>query len=188
MNAQPCDEAFAAVITALTFAAARHRDQRRKGSARAPYVNHLIDILDLLWNTGGVRDATVLTAAVLHDSVEDTATRPEEIEAGFGRAVRDLVMEVTDDKSLPKEVRKQLQVEHAPHLSANARLIKLADKISNVRDVADDPPPDWGAARRREYALWALRVASGMRGTHAGLEARLDYEAARVLKAYPQGD
>lgn len=166
------------VLRALAFAARKHRDQRRKGSDHAPYVNHLIDVLDLLWRVGGIRDAEVLAAALLHDTVEDTATTPQELEQLFGPKVRALVAEVTDDKSLPQEVRKRRQVEHAGSLSVGARLIKLGDKISNVRDLAAHPPVFWSGARRRAYRAWAASVVDQLRGTNPGLEAEFD----RVLR------
>ena len=162
------------VIRALVFAAARHRNQRRKDTERSPYINHLLDVVDLLWRVGGVRDKATLVAAALHDTVEDTGTTPEEIEAAFGREVRGLVLEVTDDKSLPKETRKRLQIEHAPHKTPRAKLIKLADKIANVRDIRAHPPEDWPTERRVEYVRWARAVVAGMRGASAALEAEFD--------------
>lgn len=162
------------LIPALAYAADKHRHQRRKGSDRSPYINHLLDVLDLLWRVGEIRDPVVLTAAVLHDAVEDTGASPDEIAALFGPAVRDLVMQVTDDKSLPKEERKRLQEEHAPHLSPGAQAIKLADKISNVRDLSLHPPEDWSEQRRREYEAWAARVVDDLRGANPALEREFD--------------
>jgi guanosine-3',5'-bis(diphosphate) 3'-pyrophosphohydrolase len=173
------ENGYGLVLQALSFAARKHRDQRRKGSDHAPYINHLIDVLDLLWRVGEVRDAEVLAAAVLHDTVEDTGTSAVELEGLFGARVRGLVMEVTDDKSLPQQVRKELQVEHAAELSEGARLIKLADKTSNVRDLANHPPILWPAARRRAYRAWAKRVVDALRGSNAALEAEFD----RVLES-----
>ncbi len=172
------ESGYSLVLQALSFAARKHRDQRRKGSDHAPYINHLIDVLDLLWRVGGVREAEVLAAAVLHDTVEDTATSPQEIEAAFGAGVRALVLEVTDDKSLPQAVRKQQQIEHAGQLSSGAKLIKLADKISNVRDLATHPPLLWPPARRRAYRTWATQVIDALRGANPGLEAEFD----RILR------
>lgn len=162
------------VFRALVFAAAKHRDQRRKDAERSPYINHPLEVVELLWRVGGVRDVVTLTAAALHDTVEDTGTRPEEIEALFGAAVRDLVLEVSDDKSLPKEVRKRLQVEHAAHKSTRAKMLKLADKITNVRDMLLKPPDDWPEQRRVEYVQWARDVVAGLRGANPALEAEFD--------------
>ena len=176
----PMDESeYSLVVQALSFAAHKHSDQRRKGSDRAPYVNHLIDVLDLLWRVGGVRDGELLAAAVLHDTLEDTATTPQEIEAQFGPRVLGLVLEVTDDKTLAYDVRKQRQIEHAALLSAGARQIKLADKISNVRDLATHPPIFWPQARRRAYRAWAAEVVDRLRGTNPPLEAEFD----RIMKS-----
>ena len=121
-------------LKALSFAASKHRNQRRKDAVKTPYINHPIAVADILLSEAGVADEVVLMAALLHDTVEDTDTTLDELEQHFGRVVRDVVAEVTDDKSLPKAVRKQQQIEHAADLSDRARLVKLADKISNVRE------------------------------------------------------
>jgi guanosine-3',5'-bis(diphosphate) 3'-pyrophosphohydrolase len=162
------------LLTAFQFSAEKHRDQRRKGVDASPYINHPIEVAALLANVAGVQDNAILAAAVLHDTIEDTRTTPAEIEATFGSAVRHLVQEVTDDKSLPKAERKRLQVEHAPHLSPSAKLIKTADKISNVKEVTDNPPADWPIERRREYLVWGERVVAGCRGANSALESRFD--------------
>jgi len=165
---------LAKVLEAVSFAASRHRHQRRKGADQSPYVNHPIDVARELAATGGVGDVDVLLAALLHDTVEDTGTRPGELEERFGAAVRRLVEEVSDDKSLSKAERKRLQVERAAALSPGAKLIKLADKICNVREVALDPPHDWSSARRREYFDWAEAVVARLRGTNEALERTFD--------------
>jgi len=128
----------------------------------------------VLVNEGGVSDVEVLCAALLHDTVEDTATTPEELVDAFGSRVARIVAEVTDDKALSKADRKRLQVENAARLSPEAKLVKLADKICNLRDVAERPPEGWDLARRREYFDWAKRVVDGLRGSHARLEAAFD--------------
>jgi NTE family protein len=167
-------EPTSALLAALAFAAIRHRDQKRKGTDASPYINHPIEVAQILTSVGGVSDADVLRAAVLHDTVEDTDTSADEIEAEFGPKVRRLVDEVSDDKTLPKATRKQLQIEHAPGLSREAKLIKLADKICNVRDVIHDPPEHWELPRRRAYLEWARQVVDGCRGTNDALEDEFD--------------
>ncbi|MEO6065418.1 MAG: HD domain-containing protein [Lysobacterales bacterium] len=162
------------LIDALAFAAHKHRDQRRKNVAASPYINHPIALANVLANEAGITDITVLCAAILHDTLEDTETTVAELAQRFGPAIAAVVGEVTDDTMLPKARRKQLQVEHARHLSREARLVKLADKICNLRDVADDPPADWSRERRVEYFQWAKRVIDGLRGVHPGLEAAFD--------------
>ncbi len=165
---------FGLILQALAFAARKHRDQRRKDHHASPYINHPIALADILVNEGGVTDIDVICAALLHDTIEDTETTVEELEQAFGATVAGIVVEVTDDKALPKAERKRLQIEHAPHLSDAARLVKLADKISNLRDLLDHPPADWTDQRKREYFAWAARVVDGLRGVHPGLEAVFD--------------
>jgi guanosine-3',5'-bis(diphosphate) 3'-pyrophosphohydrolase len=162
------------LLQALHFSAEKHRGQRRKGRGASPYINHPIEVATVLATIGGVSDVPTLMAAVLHDTLEDTQTTPLELEERFGAEVRRVVEEVSDDKRLPKHVRKQLQIEHAPHASARAKLVKLADKICNVRDVTHDPPPDWSLERRREYLDWTEKVVEGCRGSNAALERYYD--------------
>ncbi len=173
-----------ALLHALHFAADKHRDQRRKGEDASPYINHPIVVAETLARFG-VTDRVTLQAAVLHDTIEDTETTPEELEAEFGPEVRAVVMEVTDDKSLPKRERKALQVERAASLSERAKLVRIADKISNVHDVLHAPPADWTVDWRLSYIDWTQRVVSACRGCHPALEAYYDElveEARGVLE------
>jgi (p)ppGpp synthase/HD superfamily hydrolase len=163
-----------ALLKALKFAAQKHRDQRRKDSDASPYINHPIEVAEALASVGGITDLTTLQAAILHDTIEDTRTSPEELEVLFGLEVRRLVEEMTDDKRLPKAERKRLQTERAPHLSHRAKQIKIADKISNVRDVTHAPPKDWPLERRREYLDWTEGVVVGCRGCNPMLERLYD--------------
>jgi (p)ppGpp synthase/HD superfamily hydrolase len=172
------------ILKALHFAATKHRGQRRKDVEASPYINHPIEVAELLARVGGVTDSIILQGAILHDTIEDTKTTPEELEEVFGAGVRRVVEEVTDDKSLPKAERKRLQIEHAPHLSERARQIKLADKISNVLGVTQAPPADWPLERRLEYLDWTERVVAGCRGCNSALESFYDQalaEGRRVL-------
>ena len=162
------------LLKAILFAAEKHRDQRRKDEPHTPYVNHPIQVAEILWRVGDVRDEATLLAAILHDTIEDTPTTADEIGSRFGKEVVTLVLEVTDDKSLPKEERKRLQVEHAPELTSKAKLIKLADKICNLRDLLDSPPAGWPLSRRQEYLLWTEKVVRGLRGTNPDLEGLYD--------------
>ena len=170
----------AALLDALAFAARKHRDQRRKDAEASPYINHPIGVAHALAAEGAVTDPTVLVAAILHDTVEDTQTTLAELEQRFGPAVAGLVRELSDDKSLPKAERKRLQVAHAAAASAGARQIKLADKMCNVRDITDTPPADWSAERRLAYLDWAAAVANACRGVNPGLEAAFDAALARA--------
>jgi (p)ppGpp synthase/HD superfamily hydrolase len=168
----------AAVLKALHFAADLHKDGSRKGRAKEPYVNHVIEVAELLTGIGGVTDATLLQAAILHDIVEDTPATFDDVERAFGVDVRCILEEVTDDKRLPKADRKRLQVEHAPGLSAAAKMIKVADKTSNVNAIMLSPPADWTLDRRVEYVEWSARVVAGCRGCNRALEEHYD----RVLR------
>jgi guanosine-3',5'-bis(diphosphate) 3'-pyrophosphohydrolase len=173
-----------AILKALHFAADKHRDQRRKDEDASPYINHPIEVAELLARIGGVTDLITLQGAILHDTIEDTDTSPEELEREFGPEVRRVVEEVTDDKNLPKADRKRLQIEHAPHISERARLVKLADKMSNVRSVTVTPPATWPLERRQEYLDWTEQVIAGLRGVNPSLEklyAELLAEGRRVL-------
>ncbi len=165
---------MALLLDALRFAADKHRDQRRKDRQASPYINHPIEVASVLAMVGGVRDAATLAAAALHDTIEDTRTTADELETRFGREVRHLVEELTDDKRLPKEERKRLQIVHAAGASHRAKLIKLADKICNVRDVTHQPPAGWSDERRREYLDWTEQVVQGCRGASAALERLYD--------------
>lgn len=167
------------LVDALAFAADKHRRQRRKDAEASPYINHPIALARVLSVEAGLADARLLVAAVLHDTLEDTETTYEELRERFGQTVAAVVLEVTDDKMLPKEERKRLQIEHAAHISRRAKLVKLADKICNVRDVAANPPHGWPLERRREYFDWAKQVVDRMRGTHRRLERLFDEAYAR---------
>ncbi|MBU9604688.1 HD domain-containing protein [Burkholderia multivorans] len=162
------------LIAAIAFAADRHRNQRRKDEEASPYINHPIALADVLANEVGIEDERVIAAAVLHDTIEDTETTEQELLRLFGKDVADIVVEVTDDKSLPKETRKRLQIEHAAHISRRAKLVKLADKICNLRDLAQHPPAEWPLERKQAYFDWAKSVVDRMRGVHPGLEAIFD--------------
>jgi guanosine-3',5'-bis(diphosphate) 3'-pyrophosphohydrolase len=162
------------LLMALAFAAEKHRHQRRKDAAASPYINHPIAVATALAVEGGVTDELVLLAACLHDTVEDTQTTFEELEETFGMEVSDLVRNVTDDKSLEKRVRKQLQIEHAAKSSDQTKQIKIADKLCNVRDMTTSPPKDWPLKRRTEYLYWSQEVVSGCRGVNLSLERAFD--------------
>lgn len=162
------------LLAALQFAAERHLSQRRKGAEEAPYINHPIAVARLLAEVGGISDPVLLQAAILHDTVEDTETTLDELEARFGREVRRVVEEVTDDKSLPKLDRKRLQVEHAAQRSNRAKQLKVADKSSNLLDLFRRPPRDWSPTRKQDYLDWAEQVVEGCRGVNPALEARFD--------------
>lgn len=173
-------------IKAVDFAARAHALQTRKNSAKTPYVNHVIGVSYLLSSIGGITDENVLIAALLHDTVEDTAISIEDIEREFGTHIAVIVAEVTDDKSLPKAERKRLQIVNAPHKSPEAKLVKLADKLYNLRDMVAETPQGWGAARVQGYFVWAHAVIAGLRGTNASLEAALDdlFDNAVLVKSW----
>ena len=146
------------ILKAAHFAAVKHRKQKRKDKAKTPYINHPISVAMIISEIGEIDDPKVLAAALLHDTIEDTETSPDDLEDKFGKQVRTFVEEVTDDKNLPKIVRKQRQIEHAKELSEGVALIKLGDKISNVTDIINTPPTDWDSNRRLDYFNWAEKV------------------------------
>lgn len=168
-----------ALLRAVLFAAEKHRHQRRKDAAASPYINHPLAVAHILANEGGIDDPVVLIAALLHDTLEDTATTAAELEALFGVEITGVVLEVCDDTALPSRERKRLQVERAPTASPRAKLVKLADKIANLRDLAQCPPAGWSVSRKQDYFDWAKAVVGGLRGIHPRLEAAFDADFAR---------
>ena len=173
MKRQP-DKDLALLFKALAFAAHKHRDQRRKDRAASPYINHPIALARLLVNEARVTDPVILAAALLHDTVEDTATTNDQLRRAFGPRIARVVAEVTDNKRLKKATRKRLQIVRAARASKEARHVKLADKICNLRDVVRRPPAHWDLKRRKEYFDWAKQVIDQLRGTHVRLEALFD--------------
>jgi guanosine-3',5'-bis(diphosphate) 3'-pyrophosphohydrolase len=163
-----------AVLRAASFAAAKHRQQRRKDPDASPYINHPLAVAELLATVGSVTDVALLQAALLHDTIEDTLTTAEELEQEFGRDVRILVEEVTDDKNLPRSERKRLQIVHAPKISLRAQQLKIADHTCNIRDVGGAAPVSWSMERRQGYLDWSLRVIDGCRGANEALERFYD--------------
>lgn len=171
------------LLKAISFAADKHRNQRRKDHEASPYINHPISVATVLASEGSVDDESLLLAAILHDTVEDTETSFEELVSEFGNEVADVVREVTDDKALPKAIRKELQIKHAPHVSPRAKQLKMADKICNIRDILKSPPEDWSLERKHEYLEWTNKVVKGCRGINPCLESVYDsaYEEGKAL-------
>ena len=162
------------ITRAMDFATRAHTDQRRKGAREEPYINHLTDVAWMLAQATAGKDAALIAAGLLHDTIEDQEITHEALVSEFGEDVAALVMEVTDDKSLPKAERKRLQIEHASHKSSRARMLKTADKTSNLRAILHSPPADWGEERKLEYFEWANKVVAGCRGINPWLEAQFD--------------
>ena len=168
------------IIEALDFACRKHVHQRRKGESREPYINHLAEVAHLVSDATGGADTHLVVAALLHDCVEDQGVTREEIAARFGEDVASLVMEVTDDKSTPKHTRKQAQVDHAASISWRARILKIADKTSNLRALQQSPPP-WPAVRKTRYFAWAKKVVDGARGVNPAIDAAFDREYDKAV-------
>lgn len=167
------------IMQAARFAAHRHSGQTRKGSKQEPYVNHLAEVAALLADI--TDDAGLISAGWLHDTIEDRGATRAELADAFGADVADLVCEVTDDKSLGKAERKQRQIDEVADKSARARLLKLADKTSNVAAIVESPPADWPDERLRDYVRWARTVVdAGCRGLDASLEAKFDAAVDRA--------
>jgi guanosine-3',5'-bis(diphosphate) 3'-pyrophosphohydrolase len=168
------------ILEAAHYAAEKHSGQRRKGEAKEPYINHLLEVAKLAARADP--DPNLIIAALLHDTVEDQGVTPKELTERFGADVAALVIEVTDDKSLPKEERKRLQIANAPHKSRRAQIIKLADKISNLRSILTSPPAGWDYDRKRQYFDWANQVVSALPSPDPGLKAEFD----RAFGALPK--
>ena len=179
MSTPPRD--LAQVLHATEFAARKHRNQRRKDKEASPYINHPITLASILLDEGGVDDPKVLAAALLHDTIEDTETSYDELKGQFGVLIADIVMEVTDVKWLHTQARKRLQVSRAGRSTRGAKLVKLADKIANLRDMIAHPPDGWSLERKREYFDWAKSVVDQIRNTNPRLERRFD----RIYKQRP---
>jgi len=166
-------ELISILFKALAFSAEKHRTQKRKDIDKSPYINHPIALANILAQRW-VIDENVLCAAILHDTIEDTETTADELRKHFGEKITSIVLEVSDDKSLEKEERKQLQIDHAASLSKEAKLVKLADKIANITDIINTPPAGWSKERKQEYFAWAKAVVDNLRGVHQGLEGDFD--------------
>jgi (p)ppGpp synthase/HD superfamily hydrolase len=169
------------VLKAADAAARWHVHQRRKGAAKEPYINHLLEVASLVAEATEGKDPNLVIAALLHDAIEDCEVPRELIAESFGADVADLVAEVTDDKSLPKAERKEMQAKTASKKSPRAKILKLADKTSNLRALVASPAPDWSVRRRKEYIQWARKVAAGLGKPNAMLEKQFD-EAARAAE------
>lgn len=170
------------ITRALEFACRKHVHQRRKGEHGEPYVNHLAEVAHLVAEATGGNDANLVIAALLHDCVEDQNVTRDEIAAVFGDDVAGIVMEVTDDKQIPKDLRKLAQVDHAARISARARVLKIADKTANLRSIQHSPPA-WPASRKRRYFAWAQAVVAGARGINPAIDAAFDAEVEHAMAA-----
>jgi guanosine-3',5'-bis(diphosphate) 3'-pyrophosphohydrolase len=175
-----CREDLKGIFEAMLFASEKHKNQRRKDSESSPYINHPIAVAYYLSKYCDVLDNEVLIAGILHDTLEDTETTPQEIEEKFGTEVLHLVQEVTDEKDLPKEVIRDLQVNTIQDRSRGAKLIRIADKISNITDLLLAPPRGWDAKKKVDYLDWTERLVGKIKGINPCLE-RLYHE--RVKKA-----
>lgn len=174
-------EVLSIIVRCANFAAVKHKDQRRKDEEETPYINHPLGVANILVQEGKVYDPLVIAAAMLHDTVEDTNTTFEELEEEFGETVTSIVREVTDDKELPQMERKRLQIENAPNRTFEAKLVTLADKLYNLRDIERGPPMGWSTERVNEYFKWAQAVVDGCRGINAVLERELDAVFSRHI-------
>jgi (p)ppGpp synthase/HD superfamily hydrolase len=173
------------VLRAADAAARWHVNQRRKGAAQEPYVTHLLEVAMLVAEATAGADPNLIVAALLHDAIEDQGVTREEIAAQFNDDVASLVVAVTDDKALPKSERKRLQIEHALALTPRAKILKLADKISNLRSLATSPPADWPMRRRADYVIWTTKVVQGLRGASHLLERQFDRATADAERTIP---
>jgi len=171
------------ILSAARYAAEKHAGQKRKGAAGEPYVNHVIEVAHLV--STATDDVNVIVAALLHDVIEDTDVTAEEMSKHFGHDVTALVIEMTDDKSLPKKERKRLQVEHAPTMSVRAQTIKLADKISNLQSILSSPPANWDYERKRQYFEWGKQVVDALSSPNPFLKAEFNRIYQRFNEVEP---
>jgi (p)ppGpp synthase/HD superfamily hydrolase len=178
---------WVSVLKAADAAARWHVHQKRKGAAQEPYINHLLEVASLVAEATDGCDPNLVVAAVLHDAIEDQEVPREMIAEVFGEDVARLVEEVTDNKSLEKSERKRLQVEHAAKKSDRAKVLKLADKTSNLRTIGASPSPEWSVRRRLDYIAWAQDVVSGLRGTNQWLEDQFDLAAEAAKRSLTPG-
>jgi hypothetical protein len=165
---------------ALAFAAEAHRNHRRKGASQEPYINHLIEVLDLVASVED-RDVDVLIAALLHDVLEDTRTGYDELVATFGERVARIVQENSDDMTLPKPERRRVRLAGINKKSREARLVKFADIISNLRAIAVSPPAGWSNDRRLGYLNSCRNLVDAGRGSNAETEHIFD-DTAEVVE------
>jgi len=170
----------AKIVEAIAFASERHKSQTRKGAGEVPYINHPIAVAKLL-SDFGEDDIELNISAFLHDVVEDTTKNEKEIKEisdiiieKFGEIVLLTVLEVSDNKSLPVEERKRLQVVHTPKLSDRAKKLKIADKICNILDIKNDPPENWPVQRKLAYLDWSKQVVNGAKGLNKKLDKYFD--------------
>jgi (p)ppGpp synthase/HD superfamily hydrolase len=172
-----------AVLRAADAAARWHVHQRRKGAAQEPYVNHLLEVATLVAEATLGKDPELVIAALLHDSIEDQEVPRAVLAEKFGEGVAKLVEEVTDDKALEKAERKRRQIEHAHKTSPRTKILKLADKTSNLRALAASPPPDWSVKRRLEYVVWARKVSEGLAGVSDWLDREFEQAAKEAERS-----
>ncbi|MBY0528630.1 MAG: HD domain-containing protein [Rhabdochlamydiaceae bacterium] len=158
------------ILSAVSFAAEKHKLQVRKNAEKTPYISHPIGVALHLMDIGQVRDVSVIIGALLHDTIEDTETTYSEIETLFGKDVANYVKEVTDDKSLAREQRKRGQIISAAKKSVGAAQIKLADKFYNLTDLFENPPPDWTRERIDQYYQWAKSVVDRLPASNQHLK------------------
>jgi guanosine-3',5'-bis(diphosphate) 3'-pyrophosphohydrolase len=162
------------VSEAAELAARRHNGQLRKGRGEEPYINHLAEVANMLSAVTNGEDTELVAAGWLHDTIEDSETTHDELAQRFGLRVAGLVVECTDDMSLPKSERRQRQITDAPKKSASAKLIKIADKVSNIRARIFANPSKAQLEELADYLAWAQQVVGGCRGGNAMLDALFD--------------
>lgn len=185
-------EDISVFVKACQFASEKHKTQKRKNKEGTPYINHPLEVANYISEVGKVYDTVPLVAAVLHDTVEDTDATYEELVSVFGKEIADVVMELSDDKSLPKLTRKKLQAEHAKSISHSAKLVKICDKISNVKSTVLEPPMNSSISWSKEmcvgYGIWSRAVVDNMRGTNLALELEFDVWLYKLLEIHGISD
>ena len=167
------------VFQALIFAADKHKNQRRKDLENTPYINHPIEVANFLIKHG-ITDSNIIICALLHDTIEDTNTSFEEIKELFGEEIALTVRDCTDNKKLDKITRKKEQIEHAKYIRNNAKLVKLADKYSNISMLAINPPSKWSPEEIIGYTHWGYAVCKNL----FGINEKIDKTVSDMFKSY----
>jgi len=151
-----------AVLGAAIFATEKHKSQVRSNEKKTPYIIHPIEVADLVMKIGHVYDKDVLITALLHDVMDDTQTTYEQITSLYGTKVSSYLEEMTSKQGLSLKEQKKQQIMQAFRQNPSVAIIKLSDKLSNLKTLATSPPPSWSRDRIDQYFQWAQTVIENL--------------------------